>query len=76
MQSNFAFRSRRANPAVAFAAFALAIAGAVAPAALGQEISQSAVDRAHNFLKARDHGSDILGFLHYTAGYHGHEFGN
>jgi hypothetical protein len=74
MQNHFTFRTRRANPAVAFAVVALAIAGAVAPTALAQDISQSAVDSAHNFLKSRDHGSDILGFLHYTSDYHGHEF--
>jgi hypothetical protein len=74
MQSQRTLCGRRANPAVAFVAFALAVAGAIAPASLAQDVSQSALDNAHNFLKSRDHGSDILGFLHYTADYHGHEF--
>jgi hypothetical protein len=74
MQNHFTFRGRRANPAVAFAALTLAIA--IAPAALAQDISQSAIDNAHDFLRSGDHGSDILGFLHYTADYfHGQRAG-
>jgi hypothetical protein len=37
-------------------------------------ISQAALDRAHQFLKTPERGTDMLNYLHLGAAYHGHRY--
>ncbi|MBV8847113.1 MAG: hypothetical protein JO307_30255 [Bryobacterales bacterium] len=75
MQKYSGIRGRRiTNSSAGLAAFLFAITGALGPGLHGQDVSQRALDNAHNFLKTKDRGNDILGFLHFGTDYHGHEF--
>jgi hypothetical protein len=58
-----------------FAAALLTMLALMAPAAMA-EISQRAVNQAHDFLKTKEMGKEILSFVHFGAAYKGHDYLN